>query len=96
MAVFILFLVLSLMLFGVGIYLYNSAEEHLGVLSSVLGLVVLTLSITLFTVYNNEKAKVTALVESGKYEIVTNDDYSLNELKQFKNIGSYYLKEVDE
>ena len=39
--------------------------------------------------------KVEGLVESGKYEIVTNDDYSLKELETFLKINGVYLKEVD-
>ena len=35
------------------------------------------------------------LLCSGKYEIVSNEDYSLNELKSFIKINEYYLKEVD-
>lgn len=95
-AIFILFLVLALILIVGGIFTYKSAEEDLGLMLSVFGLFVLTLSITLFSIYSSNKAKVNALVESGKYEIVTHDDYSLNELKQFKNIGGAYLKEVEQ
>ena len=62
----------------------------------ILGVLILILSIGLFSSYNITKAKVEALVESGKYEIVTHDDYSMNELKQFKNVGGIYLKEVEQ
>ena len=40
--------------------------------------------------------KVEGLVESDKYEIVTNEDYSLKELETFLKINGVYLKEVDE
>lgn len=95
-AIFILFLVLGIILAVGGVLTYRSAEEDLGAMLAILGLVVLTFDITLFSVNNINKAKVTALVESGKYEIVTHDEYSLNELKQFKNVGGIYLKEVEE
>lgn len=95
-AIFILFLVLALTLIVGGIFTYKNAEEDLGLMLSVLGLFVLVLSIILFSIYSSNKAKVTALVESGKYEVVTHDDYSLNELKQFKNIGGVYLKEAEQ
>lgn len=96
-AIFILFFILGIILaVGGGVLTYRSAEEDLGAMLAILGLVVLTFDITLFSVNNINKAKVTALVESGKYEIVTHDEYSLNELKQFKNVGGIYLKEVEE
>ena len=94
--VFILFFVLGLAFFSLGIYLITSDEDCLGIISSVFGAIVLTLGITVFSIYSSNKSKVNALVESGKYEIVTQDDYSLNELKQFTCIGGVYLKEVDE
>lgn len=95
-AVFILFLVLGIVLAAGGVLTYRSAEEALGAMLAILGILILTLNITLFSVHNNNKAKVEALVESGKYEIVTHDDYSLNELKQFTCIGGVYLKEINE
>lgn len=39
--------------------------------------------------------RVLGYVDSGKYEIVTNSNYSLKELKTFKKVGSTYLKEVE-
>ena len=93
---FILFLLLGIGIFIIGAYSYHMNDMLSGVMVCVLGVLILILSIGLFSNYNITKAKVTALVESGKYEIVTHDDYSLNELKQFKNVGGVYLKEVEE
>lgn len=39
--------------------------------------------------------RIRGYVDSGKYEIVTNNDYSLKELKTFKKVGDVYLKEVE-
>lgn len=39
--------------------------------------------------------RVQGLVNSGKYEIATNEDYSLTELKTFKKVSGFYLKEVE-
>lgn len=39
--------------------------------------------------------RIRGYVDSGKYEIVTNNDYSLKELKTFKKVGNVYLKEVE-
>lgn len=93
---FVLFLLLGIGIIGIGAYSCHMNDMLSGVMVCTLGVLILILSIGLFSNYNITKAKVTALVESGKYEIVTHDDYSLNELKQFTNIGGVYLKEVEE
>lgn len=92
---FILFLLLGIGITCIGVYGAYMNDTLIGVMVCILGVLILILSIGLFSSYNITKAKVTALVESGKYEIVTHDDYSMNELKQFKNIGGVYLKEVE-
>ena len=46
--------------------------------------------------YFYKEGEVQGLVCSGKYEIVDNNNYSLNELKSFIKINGYYLKEVDD
>lgn len=93
---FVLFLSLGIGIICIGAYSYHMNDMLSGVMVCILGVLILILSIGLFSSYNITKAKVNALVESGKYEIVTHDDYSLNELKQFKNVGGVYLKDVDE
>ena len=93
---FVLFSLLGISLFIIGAYSYHMNDMLSGVMVCILGVLILILSIGLFSSYNITKAKVDALVESGKYEIVTHDDYSLNELKQFKNVGGVYLKEVEQ
>ena len=45
--------------------------------------------------FGEDVGKVEGLVESDKYEIVTNEDYSLKELETFLKINGVYLKEVD-
>lgn len=93
---FVLFLLLGIGIISTGVYCAYWNDTAIGVMVSVLGLIILTLNICIFSIYNITKAKVNALVESGKYEIVTHEEYSLNELKQFKNVGGVYLKEVEE
>lgn len=93
---FVLFSLLCIGIICLGAYSYHINDMLIGVMVCIFGVLILILSIGLFSSYNINKAKVDALVESGKYEIVTHDDYSMNELKQFKNIGGVYLKEVDE
>ena len=92
---FILFLLLGIGITCIGVYGAYMNDTLIGVMVCILGVLILTLSISFFSSYNINKAKVDALVESGKYEIVTHDDYSMNELKQFKNVGGVYLKEVE-
>ena len=94
--VFILFFVLGLTFFSLGVYLIASDEDCLGIISSVFGVIVLVLGLTVFSIGAINKSKVDALLETGKYEIVTHDDYSYNELKSFTCIDGVYLKEVEE
>lgn len=42
-----------------------------------------------------ESGRAAGLVESGKYEIVSNEDYSLKELENFLNVNGVYLKEIE-
>lgn len=93
---FVLFSLLSIGIICLGAYSYHMNDMLSGVIAFILGVLILILSIGLFSNYNINKAKVNALVESGKYEIVTHDDYSLNELKHFKNVEGVYLKEVEQ
>lgn len=92
---FILFLLLGIGTTCVGVYGAYMNDTLIGVMVCILGVLILVLSIGFFSSYNINKAKVDALVETGKYEIVTHDDYSMNELKQFKNVGGVYLKDVE-
>ena len=46
--------------------------------------------------YGKNIGRVSGLVESGKYEIVTNDDYSMKDLETFLKINGTYLKALDE
>ena len=93
---FVLFSLLGIGIICIGAYSWHMNDMLSGVMVCILGVLILILSIGLFSSYNITKAKVDALVESGKYEIVTHNDYSMNELKQFKNVGGVYLKEIDE
>ena len=93
---FVLFSLLGIGIFIIGAYSWHMNDMLSGVTVCILGVLILILSISIFSNYIVTKSKVTALVESGKYEIVTHDDYSLNELKQFTCIGGVYLKEINE
>lgn len=67
-----------------------------------LGFTLLLIDIAFFMIttmsgsyYFYKEGEVQGLLCSGKYEIVDNNNYSLNELKSFIKINDVYLKEVD-
>ena len=84
---------------ALGAILYNSLEDEftvLKVVTFVFGIALNIAAMTFGVSFGENEGKVEGLVESGKYEIVTNEDYSLNELETFLKINGVYLKEVDE
>ena len=76
------------------IYVNGFSDEAL--LGLIMGLVFNLVATVWGIEYGKNIGRVNGLVESGKYEIVTNDDYSMNELKRFLKINGTYLKELDE
>lgn len=67
-----------------------------------LGFTLLLIDIAFFMIttmsgsyYFYKEGEVQGLLCSGKYEIVDNNNYSLNELKSFIKINDVYLKEID-
>ena len=84
---------------ALGVIFYNTLEDEASVLKVVTFVfgIVLNIAAVLSSVsFGEDVGKVEGLVESGKYEIVTNEDYSLKELETFLKINGVYLKEVDE
>ena len=84
---------------ALGALFYNALEDEASVIKVVTFVfgVVLNIAAVLSSLsFGEDVGKVEGLVESGKYEIVTNDDYSLKELEAFLKINGVYLKEVDE
>ena len=84
---------------ALGAILYKSLEDEftvLKVVTFVFGIALNIAAMTFGVSFSENEGKVEGLVESGKYEIVTNEDYSLNELETFLKINGVYLKEVDE
>ena len=87
--------IISVVLLVVAIYVSFFKDEDLGfdlLLCSIFFFMVTTIS---GAYYFYKEGEVQGLICSGKYEIVENDNYSLNELKSFIKINGYYLKEVD-
>lgn len=92
----ILFLLLSVGLVGFGAWYAYQWNTGNGAIFLALGLLMLLWAVPMTVYHINTEIKVEALLETGKYEIVTNEDYSLKELEQFMNVGGVYLKEVEE
>lgn len=77
-------------------YFYRNGFTDVALMGIIVGLV-FNLVATLWGVeYGKQVGRVNGLVESGKYEIVTNDAYSINELEKFLKINGTYLKELEE
>lgn len=88
--------IIAIVLLIVAIYVSFFKDEDLGfdlLLCSIFFFILTTIS---GSYYFYKEGEVQGLLCSGKYEIVDNDNYSLNELKSFIKINGYYLKEVDE
>ena len=83
---------------ALGAILYNSLEDEftvLKVVTFVFGIALNIAAVAFGVSFGENEGKVEGLVESGKYEIVTNEDYSLKELETFLKINGVYLKEVE-
>ena len=94
---FIFLLFLSFL--ALGAIFYNALEDEatvLKIVTFVFGIALNIAAVAFGVSFGENEGRVEGLVESGKYEIVTNDDYSLKELETFLKINGVYLKEVDE
>lgn len=91
----IIFLLVGLGLVGFGAWYAYQWNTGSGVAILSIGLLLLLLGVPMTTYHIDTQIKVDALVESGHYEIVTNEDYSLKELEQFMKVGGVYLKEIE-
>ena len=90
-------LIMSILLTIGAIYnIYGNGFNDEALLGLIMGLVFNLVATVWGIEYGKNIGRVNGLVESGKYEIVTNDDYSMNELKRFLKINGTYLKELDE
>lgn len=94
---FVLFLMFSFITL-LGVLLYYIREFDFKVFPAILLIISFAFNIaTAITSinYGKEKGRVQEMAESGRYEIATHNDYSLNELKEFHYINGVYLKEVE-
>ena len=95
MFLFVFCCIVAIVLLVVAIYVSFFKDEDLGfalLLIDVFFFIVVAIS---GSYYSYKEGEVQGLLCSGKYEIVSNENYSLNELKSFIKINEYYLKEVD-
>ena len=95
MFLFVFYCIVAIVLLVVAIYVSFFKDEDLGfalLLIDVFFFMVVAIS---GSYYFYKEGEVQGLLCSGKYEIVSNEDYSLNELKSFVKINDYYLKEVE-
>ena len=93
---FAFFFIISIVLLVVAIYVSFFEDEDWGFALLLLDICFFMITTISGSYYFYKEGEVQGLLCSGKYEIVSNENYSLNELKSFIKINGYYLKEVDD
>lgn len=88
--------IISIVLLVVAIYISFFKDEDLGFTLLLIDIAFFMMTTISGAYYFYKEGEIQGLLCSGKYEIVSNEDYSLNELKSFIKINGCYLKEVDE
>ena len=88
--------IIAIVLLIVAIYIAFFEDEDLGFTFLLLDIVFFITTTISGAYYFYKEGEVQGLLCSGKYEIVSNENYSLNELKSFIKISGYYLKEIDD
>ena len=87
---------MTIVLLVVAIYVSFFKDEDLGFTFLLLDIAFFIITTISGAYYFYKEGEIQGLLCSGKYEIVSNEDYSLNELKSFIKIDGYYLKEIDD
>lgn len=93
---FAFFCIISIVLLIVAIYVSFFKDEDLGFTLLLIDILFFMITTISGAYYFYKEGEIQGLLCSGKYEIVSNENYSLNELKSFIKINGCYLKEVDE
>ena len=93
---FAFFCIISIVLLVVAIYISFFKDEDLGFTLLLIDILFFMITTISGAYYFYKEGEIQGLLCSGKYEIVSNENYSLNELKSFIKINGCYLKEVDE
>ena len=90
-------LIMGLLLTIGAIYnIYGNGFNDEALLGLIMGVVLFLAAAVWGIEYGKSIGRVNGLVESGKYEVVTNNDYSMKELETFLKINDTYLKELSE
>ena len=96
MFLFVFCCIISIVLLIVAIYISFMKDEDLGFTLLLVDICFFMTTTISGAYYFYKEGEVQGLLCSGKYEIVSNENYSLNELKSFIKINGYYLKEIDD
>ena len=93
---FFAFCIISVVLLVVAIYVSFFKDEDLGFTLLLIDIAFFMVTTISGAYWGYKEGEIQGLLCSGKYEIVSNEDYSLNELKSFIKINDVYLKEIDD
>ena len=96
MFLFAFYCIVAIVLLVVAIYISLFKDEDLGFTFLLIDIFFFIVVAVSGSYYFYKEGEVQGLLCSGKYEIVSNEDYSLNELKSFIKINDYYLKLIDD
>ena len=95
MFLFAFFCIVAIVLLVVAIYVSFFKDEDLGFTLLLIDIAFFMVTTISGAYWGYKEGEIQGLLCSGKYEIVSNENYSLNELKSFIKINGYYLKEID-
>lgn len=95
MFLFVFYCIVAIVLLVVAIYVSFFKDEDFGFTLLLIDIFFFMVVAISGSYYFYKEGEVQGLLSSGRYEIVSSEDYSLNELKSFIKINGYYLKEVD-
>lgn len=93
---FAFFCIISVVLLVVAIYVSFFKDEDLGFTLLLIDIAFFMITTISGAYWGYKEGEIQGLLYSGKYEIVSNENYSLNELKSFIKINGVYLKEIDD
>ena len=88
--------IIAIILLIVAIYISFFKDEDLGFTLLLIDILFFMITTISGAYYFYKEGEIQGLLCSRKYEIVSNENYSLNELKSFIKINGVYLKEIDD
>ena len=93
---FAFFCIIAIVLLIVAIYVSFFKDEDFGFTLLLIDIAFFMITTISGAYWGYKEGEVQGLLCSGRYEIVSNENYSLNELKSFIKINGVYLKENDD